>query len=46
MIRRLGSSVSLALVAVAIPLRAANKLHAGMDSQNTVVWTNGDLEKA
>jgi len=26
-------------------LRAANRLHAGTDSQNTVVWTNDDLEK-
>ena len=45
MTRRLCASVSLALVAVAIPLRAANRLHAGTDSQNTVVWTNDDLEK-
>jgi len=45
MTRRLCASGSLALVAVAIPLRAANRLHAGTDSQNTVVWTNDDLEK-
>jgi hypothetical protein len=45
MSRRLCASVSLALVAVAIPLRAANRPRAGTDSQNTVVWTNDDLEK-
>ena len=45
MTRRLCASVSLALVAVAIPLRAANRPHAGTGSQNTVVWTNDDLEK-
>jgi len=35
----------LALVSVAIPLRAANRPHAGRDRQNSAVWTNDDLEK-
>src|ERR1700681_3119447 len=38
-------AVTLGLVSIAIPLRAANKPHAGTDSQNTVVWTNDDLER-
>jgi hypothetical protein len=37
--------VSLGLVSVAIPLRAANGPRAGMDTQAAVVWTNDDLEK-
>lgn len=37
--------VCLALVSAAIPLRAANGPHAGMDRQKSVVWTNDDLEK-
>ena len=37
--------VCLALVSAAIPLRAANGPHAGRDRQNSVVWTNEDLEK-
>jgi hypothetical protein len=45
MIRHLCISVCLALVSAAIPLRAANRPHAGTDSQTTVVWTNDDLEK-
>jgi len=45
MIRHLCISVCLALVSAAIPLRAANRPHAGTDSQNPVVWTNDDLEK-
>jgi hypothetical protein len=45
MTRRLSASVSLALVSAVIPLRAAKRPHAGTDSQNTVVWTNDDLEK-
>ena len=36
---------SLALVAAAIPLRAANGPHAGADNRITKVWTNDDLEK-
>ncbi len=45
MIRHLCISVCLALVSAAIPLRAANRPHAGTDSQNPMVWTNDDLEK-
>ncbi len=44
MIRQLCISVCLALVSAAIPLRAANRPHAGTDSQNPVLWTNDDLE--
>ena len=45
MIRRLCISVCLALVSAPIPLRAANRPHAGTDSQTIKVWTNDDLEK-
>lgn len=45
MIRQLCISVCLTLVSAAIPLRAANRPHAGTDSQTTKVWTNDDLEK-
>ena len=45
MIRQLCISLCLALVSAAIPLRAANRPHAGTDSQTTKVWTNDDLEK-
>ena len=38
-------AISMTLSALAIPLRAANSPRAGMDSQNTVVWTNDDLER-
>jgi len=38
-------SVTLALVSVTLPLRAANQSHAGVDSQDTIVWTHDDLEK-
>jgi len=44
MIRYL-SAVTLGFVALAIPLRAANRPHAGTDSQNPLVWTNADLER-
>jgi hypothetical protein len=37
-------AVSVTLSTLAIPLRAANKPHAGTDSQSPVVWTNDDLE--
>ncbi len=37
--------VTLGLVSVAIPLRAADGPRAGMDAQTAVVWTNDDLEK-
>ena len=45
MIRHLCISVCLALVSAAIPLCAANRPHAGTDSENTLVWTNDDLER-
>jgi hypothetical protein len=43
--RYLYYAVSLGLVAVAMPLHAANRPHAGTDGQNTMVWTNDDVEK-
>jgi len=45
MIRYFCAAVTLGLISVAIPLRAANRPRAGTDSQNTVVWTNDDLER-
>ena len=45
MTRHLCISVCLALVSAAIPLRAANRPHAGADRQNPVVWTNDDVER-
>jgi hypothetical protein len=45
MIRHLCVCVCLAFVSAAIPLRAANRPHAGTDSQQIKVWTNDDLEK-
>jgi hypothetical protein len=39
------AAVTLALISVAIPLRAANRPHAGTDSPDKMVWTNDDLEK-
>ena len=45
MIRHLCISVCLALVTAGIPLRAANRPHAGTASQKIKVWTNDDLEK-
>jgi hypothetical protein len=38
-------AVTLGFVSVAIPLRAANRPHAGTDGQNAVVWTNDDLAR-
>jgi hypothetical protein len=38
-------AVTLGLVLAVVPLRAANRPHAEMDTQTTMVWTNGDLEK-
>ena len=38
-------AISMTLSTLAIPLRAANRPRAGTDSQNTVVWTNDDLER-
>jgi len=45
MTRFLYYAVSLGLVAAAMPLRAANRPHAETGSQNTMFWTNDDLEK-
>jgi hypothetical protein len=45
MTRYLYYAASLGLIAVAMPLRAANWPHAGADIQNAMVWTNDDLEK-
>jgi len=38
-------AISVTLSTLAIPSRAANRPHAGTDSQSTVVWTNDDLER-
>jgi hypothetical protein len=43
--RNVYAAVTLALILVAIPLRAANGPHAGTDRQSKVVWTNDDLDK-
>jgi hypothetical protein len=43
--RYLYYAFSLGLVAVAMPLHAASRPHAETDSQNTMVWTNDDVEK-
>src|SRR5260370_8191390 len=45
MTRYLYTAVTLWLISVAIPLRAANRPHAGTDSQSRPVWTNDDLER-
>ena len=45
MTRYMYVTVTLALIAVAVPLRASNRAHAGTDSQKPVVLTNDDLEK-
>ena len=45
MTRRRSIFFCLALISAAIPLRAANRPHAGRDRQNRAVWTNDDLEK-
>ena len=45
MTRYLYYAASLGLIAVAVPLRAANRPNAGADSQNAMVWTNDDLGK-
>jgi hypothetical protein len=43
MTRYLYAAVTLGLLSVAIPLRAASGPHAGTDRQNKVVWTDDDL---
>ena len=45
MTRHLYTALTLGLISVALPLRAANRPHARTDGQNTVVWTTDDLEK-
>src|SRR5260370_40333952 len=45
MTRYLYTAVTLWPISVAIPLRAANRPHAGTDSQSRPVWTNDDLER-
>jgi hypothetical protein len=45
MIRHFCICTCLALVTVASPLRAANRPHAGTNSQSKMVWTNDDLDK-
>ena len=45
MIRQFYVCFCLALLALATPLRAANRPHAGAASQKIKVWTNDDLEK-
>jgi hypothetical protein len=45
MTRYLYAAVTLGLLSVAIPLRAANGPHAGTDRQNKVVWTDDDLKR-
>ncbi len=45
MIRYSYAAVALGLISLAIPLRAANRPHAGTDRQNQIVWTNDDLDK-
>jgi hypothetical protein len=45
MIRYMYAAVTLGLILVATPLRAANRPHAGTDRQNKMVWTNDDLDK-
>jgi hypothetical protein len=38
-------AISVTLSTLAIPLRAANKPHAGKMETTAVVWTNGDLKR-
>jgi hypothetical protein len=45
MTRYFYTAVTLGLISVAIPLRAAKRPRAGTDRQNRVVWTNDDLDK-
>jgi hypothetical protein len=45
MIRQLCVGFCLTLVTAAIPLRAANRPHAGTGRQSKVLWTNDDLER-
>ena len=45
MTRYLFSVLTLGIISVAIPVRAADKPHAGSGRQSKVIWTNDDLEK-
>jgi hypothetical protein len=45
MTRNLYFAMTLGLVSLAMPLRAADRPHAERDTPNTMVWTNDDLEK-
>jgi len=45
MTRYLFSVITLGMISVAIPVRAADKPHAGSGRQSKVIWTNDDLEK-
>jgi len=45
MTRYLFSVITLGIISVAIPVRAADKPHAGSGRQSKVIWTNDDLEK-
>jgi hypothetical protein len=44
MVRQLSAFVAMVMVFAALPLRAANRPHAGTDSKDTV-WTNDDLAR-
>jgi hypothetical protein len=44
-IRHIHAAVTLGLILLAIPLRAATKPHGGTDRQTKTVWTNDDLDK-
>jgi hypothetical protein len=41
--RHLYAAITFGLISAAIPLRAANGPHAGMDRQSKVVWTDDKL---
>lgn len=45
MTRHLFLTITLGAISVAPSARAANGPHAGSDRQNTLVWTNDDVEK-
>jgi len=45
MTRYLYAAIALGLISVAIPLRAANRPHAGSDRHGKEVWTNDDINK-
>lgn len=45
MTRYMFAVLTLGIISVAMPLRAADKPHAGSDRQSRVVWTNDDLER-